>query len=33
VLSAISLGEVMTPLQSVGGAIMLAALIAFQLSK
>jgi len=30
-LSAVLLGQVMTPLQGLGGAIMLAALVAFQL--
>ena len=30
VLSAIALGEVITPLQALGGGLMLAALVAFQ---
>ena len=33
VLSALALGEVITPMQTVGSGIMLAALIAFQLFK
>ena len=33
VLSAVALSEIMSPLQAVGGATMLAALVAFQLWK
>ena len=33
ILSALLLGEVITPLQALGGAIMLAALVAFQLRR
>jgi drug/metabolite transporter (DMT)-like permease len=33
IISAPLLGEVMTPLQGIGGAIMLGALVAFQLKR